>query len=103
MYKEGIRKSFVFTFVEMLVFAVNFIPIPLLLLSQHHIRSRLKNKMCHCKCGGKEEGILPTSTQQRQTTVEQSATKPISVSSQTQYCVPPETSFTEEDPLIIKQ
>ena len=102
MYKEGIRKSFVFTFVELLVFAVNFIPIPLLLLSQHHIRSRLKSKICRCKCRGKEEGILPTTTQ-RQTTVQQSATKPISGSSQTQYCVPPETSFTEEDPLIIKQ
>ena len=97
------EKLFGFKLIEALVFAVNFISIPLLLLSQHHIRSRLKSKMCHCKCGGKEEGILPTTTQQRQTTVEQSATKPISGSSQTQYCVPPETSFTEEDPLIIKQ
>ena len=103
MKKERMEKIFVFKLIETLVFAVSIISIPLLLLSQPHIRSRLKNKMCHCKCGGKEEGILPTTTQQRQTTVEQSATKPISVSSQTQYCVPPETSFTEEEPLIIKQ
>ena len=104
MMKKG-RMEYLYGFklIETLVYAVNFISIPLLLLSQPHIRSQLKSKMCHCKCGGKEEGILPTTTQQRQTTVEQSATKPISGSSQTQYCVPPETSFTEEEPLIIKQ
>ena len=102
MKKERMEKLFVFSSIVTLVFAVSIISIPLLLLSQPHIRSRLKNKMCHCKCGGKDEGILPTTTQ-RQTTVQQSATKPISGSSQTQYCVSPETSFTEEDPLIIKQ
>ena len=100
MKKERMEILFGFSLIETLVFAVSIISIPLLLLSQPHIRSRLKSKMCHCKCGGKEEGILPTTTQRRQTTVQQSAT---SGSSQTQYCVPPETSFTEEEPLIIKQ
>ena len=100
MKKERTMEIFVFSFIELLVIAVNFVSIPLLLLSQPHILSQLKSKMCHCKCGENEELILPTTTQQRQTTIQQSAT---SGSSQTQYCVPPETSFTEEEPLIIKQ
>ena len=66
--KERKEILFAFSLNESLVSVVSIISIPLLLLSQPHIRSRLKSKMCHCKCGGKEEGILPT-TIQRQTTV----------------------------------
>ena len=68
-----------------------FVSIPLFLLCQPRIRHGIR-----CKKKKKRQ-------QQQSVGVWNPSTKVQDVTSQTHYIVPPETSFTEQDPLIIKQ
>ena len=70
--------------------AVLFVSIPLFLLCQPRIRNGIR-----CKKKKRQ--------QQQSVGVWNPSTKVQDVTSQTHYNVPPETSFTEQDPLIIKQ
>ena len=100
--RVGRKDVFLYGLIRTLFYPFPYIAIPLMLLSQPHIQQKLKRNSN--KSQSRSNNIVSNNTYNVTCSKTEDSQQQLQVSySYTHYNVPPETSYTEQDSLVIRQ